>query len=81
MVIKYINFKNLVSLARAGTPIEIDGATYVAKKVEDGLKLGCCHCKLGRICEGDIHSICMALETPTQSYYLERYDKTEEISI
>ena len=75
MVIKYINFKKLVSLARAGTPIEIDGATYVAKKVEDEL-LGCCHCKLGCICDGDILSVCMALESPTQSYYLERYDKT-----
>lgn len=74
MVIKYINFKNLVSLARAGTPIEIDGVTYVAKKVEVGLKLGCCHCKLGRICDGDILRICVVLETPYQTYYLERYE-------
>lgn len=74
MVIKYINFKNLVSLARAGTPIEIDGATYVAKKVNDTQKLGCSQCKLLRICQGDIESICMALDTQSQSYYMERYE-------
>ena len=74
-------FNLLVSLIRKGTPIEIDGATYVAKKVNDTQKLGCSQFKLLRICEGDIESICMALDTQFQSYYLERYDKTEEISI
>lgn len=72
MTLKYIGFRKLVSLARAGTPIEINGATYVAKKVEIGLKLGCCHCKLSRLCEGDLQRLCIALDTPFQSYYMEK---------
>ena len=77
MVIKYINFRKLVSLARTGTPIEIDGVTYVAKKVEVGQKLGCFHCKLRRFCDGDILRICKALDTPLESYYLERYEDND----
>ena len=73
MVIKYVDFKHLVSLVRTGTPIEVNGVTYVAKKVNGVNELGCCHCSLSKICQGDIVNVCMALDTPSQSYYLERY--------
>lgn len=71
---KKLVFDDLVTLVRTGIPIEIDGATYVAKKVNHSQKLGCSQCKLLRICQGDIESICMALDTQSQSYYMERYE-------
>ena len=71
METEHINFDSLVSLVRAGIPIEIDGITYVAKKVEDGRQFGCCNCKLRQICEGVMSNVCTLLDTPSESYYLE----------
>lgn len=71
MEMNHIDFNSLVSLVRVGIPIEIDGITYVAKKVEAGQQFCCGNCKLKQICEGFISNVCTLLDTPSESYYLE----------
>lgn len=77
MVIKYINFTKLVSLARAGTPIEINGATYVAKEVKSLEEYGCYHCDLYMCCPRDVRNVCRALDTELHTYNLERYEDND----
>lgn len=75
---KKIVFDDLVTLVRTGTPIEINGATYVAKEVKSLEEYGCYHCDLFMCCPRDVRNVCRALDTESHTYNLERYEDNDD---
>lgn len=71
---KKLVFDDLVTLVRTGTPIEINGVTYVAKEVKSLEEYGCYHCDFFMCCPRDVRNVCRALDTESHTYNLERYE-------
>ena len=60
-----------VQLLKAGVTVEINGDTFYAERIDSLLAdYPCSYCNLDSICQGDVNTICAALENYGKARWL-----------